>query len=117
MDYRIRKKCDHMSNFVRVAAADALPPGARIHHDFAEESVIVLNIGGELYCIADLCTHDGGPLEDGELHDHQIECPRHGACFDVRNGKVTRLPAIESIPTYGVKVVDGEIYVEEPDSW
>jgi 3-phenylpropionate/trans-cinnamate dioxygenase ferredoxin component len=106
-----------MTNFVRVATVDELPPGTRIHHDFAEESVIILNIDGDYYCIADLCTHDGGPLEDGELHDHQIECPRHGACFDVRNGKVTRLPAIEPIPTYSVKLVDGDIYVEEPDFW
>ena len=106
-----------MTKFVPVARVDDLPPGSRLHHSFEEEAVIVLNIGGELFCIADLCTHDGGPLEDGELHDHQIECPRHGACFDVRTGTGTRSPATDAIPTYEVKVVDGVVYVAEPELW
>lgn len=106
-----------MSKFVAVARVADLPPGSRLHYAFEEESAIVLNIGGEIFCIADLCTHDGGPLGDGELHDHQIECPRHGACFDVRTGRVTRLPATEPIPTYQVRIEDGIIYVEEPEPW
>jgi len=106
-----------MTNFVPVARVEELPPGGRIHYDFEDDTVIVLNIGGEFYCIADLCTHDGGPLEDGELHGHQIECPRHGACFDVRTGKVTRLPATDPIPTHAVKVEDGVVYVAEPEPW
>lgn len=106
-----------MSNFVKVASVNDIPPGERLHLDLQEESVIVLNIGGEFYCIADLCTHDGGPLEDGDLVDHQIVCPRHGACFDVRSGKVTRLPATDPIPTYQVKVENGMLFVEEPEPW
>jgi 3-phenylpropionate/trans-cinnamate dioxygenase ferredoxin subunit len=94
-----------------------VPPGSRLHHEFEEDTVIVLNIGGEFYCIADLCTHDGGPLEDGELYGYQIECPRHGACFDVRTGGVTRLPATQPIPTYRVKVENGAVWVEEPEPW
>lgn len=106
-----------MSRVIAVARVEELPPGERLHFDLEEESVIVLNVDGELYCIADLCTHDGGPLEDGEVCDHQIECPRHGARFDVRTGSVTRLPATDPIPTYPVKVVDGLIYVEESEPW
>ncbi|WP_374686666.1 non-heme iron oxygenase ferredoxin subunit [Promineifilum sp.] len=106
-----------MSRFVQVGRVEDVPPGARLHHEFEEDTVIVLNVGGEFYCIADLCTHDGGPLADGELHDHQIECPRHGACFDVRTGRVTRLPATEPIPTYRVRIEDGAIWVEEPELW
>jgi 3-phenylpropionate/trans-cinnamate dioxygenase ferredoxin subunit len=106
-----------MTKFVPVARIADLPPGSRLHYSFDEDTVIVLNISGELYCIADLCTHDGGPLADAELHDHQIECPRHGACFDVRTGKVTRLPATDPIPTYEVKVEAGIIYVAEPELW
>jgi 3-phenylpropionate/trans-cinnamate dioxygenase ferredoxin subunit len=106
-----------MTNFIKVAAIEDLLPGARLHLDLAEESIIILNIDGDFYCIADLCTHDNGPLEDGELVDHQITCPRHGACFDVRTGKVTRLPATDPIPTYQVKVDDGFIFVEEPEPW
>ena len=109
--------CAIMTRFVAVARVEDLPPGSRLHHHFEEDTVIILTIGGEFYCIADLCTHDGGPLEDGELHDYQIECPRHGACFDVRSGKVTRLPATDPIPTYEVRVEDGVVYVAEPEPW
>jgi 3-phenylpropionate/trans-cinnamate dioxygenase ferredoxin subunit len=106
-----------MSSFEAVARVEELPPGARLHYAFDEETVIVLNVGGEFYAIADLCSHDGGPLEDGALIDHQIECPRHGACFDIRTGRVTRPPASDSIPTYRVKVEDGLVYVEVPEPW
>lgn len=106
-----------MSRFVAVARVEELPPGTRLHYEFEEETVIVLNVDGEFFGIADLCTHDGGPLEDGEVCDHQIECPRHGARFDLRSGRVTRLPATDPIPTYRVEVRDGMIYVEEPEPW
>jgi 3-phenylpropionate/trans-cinnamate dioxygenase ferredoxin subunit len=106
-----------MSRFVPVARVEEIPPGSRLHYDLTEDTVIILNIDGDYYCIADLCTHDGGPLEDGDILDHQIECPRHGARFDVRTGKVTRLPATDPIPTYSLKVEDGLIFVEEPEPW
>ncbi len=106
-----------MTEFVKVASAADLPPGQRVRYEFEEETVIVFNVDGNLYCIADLCTHDGGPLEDGDLIDCQIECPRHGATFDIRTGKATKLPAFEGVPTFEVKVEDGDIYVESPDVW
>lgn len=106
-----------MSRFVAVARVEDLPPGTRCHHAFEEEAVIILNVGGEFFAIADLCTHDGGPLADGPVYDHQIECPRHGACFDIRTGRVTRLPATEAIPTYRVRVDEGIVYVEAPEPW
>ena len=106
-----------MNKLVPVTRVDAISPGGRIHFDLGEESVILFNLNGAYYCIADLCTHDGGPLEDGELVDCQVECPRHGARFDIRTGKVTRLPAVEPIPTYQVSVEDGIIYIELPEFW
>lgn len=106
-----------MTEFVKVASVADIPPGQRLWFEFEEETVIVFNVDGEFYCIADLCTHDGGPLEDGDLIGCQIECPRHGATFDIRTGKATRLPAFEPVPTFAVKVEDGDIYVESPDAW
>ena len=94
-----------------------IPPGERLWYEFEEETVVVFNIGGTFYCIADLCTHDGGPLEDGELDGCEVECPRHGACFDVRTGKALSLPATSAVPTFAVKIEDGDIYVESPDDW
>lgn len=117
MAYRMRGQCANMTKLIPVVREDALPPGSRLHFDLEEESVIILNINGHYYCIADLCTHDGGPLEDGEVVDCQIECPRHGARFDIRTGAVTRLPATDPIPVFAVKVEDGIIFVEAPDPW
>lgn len=106
-----------MTEYIKVGLVDDIPPGSRIRYEFEEDTVIVLNIDGEFYCIADLCTHDGGSLEDGDVIDHQIECPRHGACFDIKTGRVTRLPATEPIPTYEIKIEDGVVFVREPDPW
>ena len=104
-----------MTEFVKVARVEDIPPGERKFHDFDYDTVIILNVGGEFYCIADLCSHDDGPLEDGPLDGYSIECPRHGACFDVRTGAVLALPATSPIPTYEVKVEDGDIYIENLD--
>jgi len=106
-----------MTEFVKIARVEDIPPGHRLWHDFLEETVVVFNVGGEFFCIADRCTHDNGPLEDGELEDHEIECPRHGARFDIRTGQVLSLPATSPVPTFAVKVEDGDIYVESPDDW
>ncbi len=106
-----------MAEFVKVATTADLPPGQRLFYDFEEESIIVFNVNGEYYAIADLCSHDDGPLEDGPLDGYSVECPRHGACFDIRNGKVLSLPATRGIPSYQVKIENGDILVESPDDW
>lgn len=106
-----------MTEFIKIARVEDIPPGERLWYEFEEETVVVFNIGGIFYCIADLCTHDGGPLEDGELDGCEVECPRHGARFDVRTGKALCLPATSPVPTFAVKVEDGDIYVESPDIW
>jgi 3-phenylpropionate/trans-cinnamate dioxygenase ferredoxin subunit len=105
-----------VADFVKVASVTDLPPGERLWHDFEEETVIVFNVAGQFYAIADLCTHDDGPLGDGELEGHEVTCPRHGARFDVRTGKALCLPAVTGVPTYAVKVEDGAILVESPDT-
>ena len=78
------------------------------------EPLVVFNIAGEYYCIADLCSHDNGPVGEGELEGYEVICPRHGARFDARNGKVLALPAVEDIPAYPVRVVDGIIEIGLP---
>jgi len=88
-----------------------------MRHEFEDDTVLIFNVGGRLFAIADLCTHDDGPLGDGLLSDHDIECPRHGARFDIRTGKALCLPAVTDVPSYAVKVEDGYIYLESPDAW
>lgn len=106
-----------MTEFIKVAKVDEIGDGERLWREFEEETVIIFNVGGEFYAIADVCSHDGGPLEDGELDGHSVACPRHGACFDIRNGRALSMPATESIPSFETKVEDGYIYVENPDAW
>ncbi len=97
--------------FYNIAAESELPPGDRLFLEIGDEAVVVFNIAGQYLAIGDVCTHDGGPLGDGELEGFQIACPRHGARFDVRNGKVLTLPAVSDAPSYPVRVVDGNIEI------
>ena len=72
----------------------------------------VSNIGGELYAIDDVCTHDGGPLGEGTLRGGRLICPRHGAAFDPRTGKVLTLPAVKDVNAYAVTVEGDDVYVD-----
>ncbi len=106
-----------MGKLVPVATLDEVPPGARKLIDLDEVSVVLINIGGQFYCIEDVCTHDGGPVGEGDIEDCAIECPRHGARFDLRDGSVLSMPAVVPIPTYQVKVEGNLVFIESPDDW
>lgn len=100
--------------YVVVGEESELPNGKRIFIEIDNFSIVIFNIAGKLFAIGDVCSHDNGPVGDGELEDHAVVCPRHGARFDVRSGKVLSLPAIEDIPAFPVRVVDGQIEVGIP---
>jgi 3-phenylpropionate/trans-cinnamate dioxygenase ferredoxin subunit len=101
--------------FVPVGDPADLPNGERLFVQIDEHQIVIFNIAGKLYAIADVCSHDNGPLGDGELEtDYEVACPRHGAHFDVRNGYAMTLPAIEDIPAYPVRITDGQIEVGIP---
>ena len=73
---------------------------------------IVFKVEGQFYCIDDVCTHDGGPLSDGELEGCTIACPRHGAKFDVRTGQALTMPATEDTVCHDVKLDGNAVYVK-----
>lgn len=106
-----------MTEFVKVADAADFEDGQRIIVEVDDAIVAVFKIDGEFYCIEDVCTHDGGPVAEGALDGFEIECPRHGALFDIRDGRALTMPAVVPVPTYQVKVEGDEIFVESPDSW
>ena len=102
------------TEYIPVAKASELPKGERLFVEIDEETIVVFCIAGKFFAIADVCTHDDGPLGDGDLEEFEIICPRHGARFDVRTGKALALPAVVDIPSYPVRVVDGMIEVGLP---
>lgn len=104
-----------MSEFQKVARVEDIPDPGRELIELDDRIVVLLHVGGEFFCIDDVCTHDGGPLSDGPLSDHTIACPRHGAKFDIRTGKVLSMPATEDTVAHEVKVEDGDIYIRIND--
>jgi 3-phenylpropionate/trans-cinnamate dioxygenase ferredoxin subunit len=100
--------------FVEIAPASELPSGERMFVDIGEVPIVIFNISGKLYAIGDICTHDDGPLGDGDIEGFNVVCPRHGAEFDVRTGIVTSMPAVVDIPAYPVQVREGMIFIGVP---
>jgi 3-phenylpropionate/trans-cinnamate dioxygenase ferredoxin subunit len=100
--------------FVEIAPASELLAGGRLFVTIEDKSIVLFNVAGNLYAIADLCAHDNGPLGDGDLEGDEVICPRHGARFDIHNGKAMRLPAVVDIPAYPVRVREGMIEIGIP---
>ncbi len=100
--------------FVPVATTSEVGPGQRMLLNVGDLSLAVFNIAGEYFAIADICSHDAGPVGEGEVEGQVIECPRHGGRFDLRSGKAIQLPAVEDIPAYPVRVEGDQILVGLP---
>jgi 3-phenylpropionate/trans-cinnamate dioxygenase ferredoxin subunit len=100
-----------MVDFVSVAKTDEIQPGERLIFELGKRWIAVFNVDGQYYAIEDVCSHDDGPLAEGKLIGCQIECPRHGAKFDLRTGEVLTPPALVDVPVYQVRVIGDEIQV------
>jgi 3-phenylpropionate/trans-cinnamate dioxygenase ferredoxin subunit len=99
--------------WVEVGTRSELLPGEfKVVWD-GDTAIAVFNIDGDLYAVEDICTHDGGELAGGEIHGHEVECPRHGARFDLRTGEPTRPPAYESIYRFPVREENGLIWTRD----
>ena len=98
--------------FEKIGNISEVPPGSAKVYEVGDRAVAVCNVGGELYAIDDVCTHDEGSLDQGELEGYEIECPRHGARFDVRSGEVKALPAVLPIDTFKVRLQGEDIEIE-----
>ncbi len=97
--------------FIEIAEEDELPVNERLFLEISGQPIVIFNLAGNLYAIGDVCTHDNGPLGEGEVVEFDISCPRHGGRFDIRTGKATRSPAFRDIPAYPVKIENGKIFL------
>lgn len=99
--------------YIKVALEDDIAPGAVAIVDAGGRSICVGHASdGTWGAIDNVCTHDGGTLGEGELDGCAVECPRHGARFDLRTGEVLALPAVFPVNAYPVRVVDGRVEVK-----
>ena len=98
--------------YVTVAKVGEIPPGGVKVLRIGDQEIAVFNVAGAYYAMDDICTHDGGPLAEGIIEDHVIECPRHGARFDIRTGAVLGMPATLPVTTYAVRIAGDEIQVD-----
>lgn len=104
-------------NFYPIAPVGEIPHGERLFFEIDGQSIVLFATQEGYFATGDVCSHDGGVIGDGELEGFEIVCPRHGARFDIRSGKVLSLPAVKNIPYYPVREVDGmvEVGVEKKD--
>lgn len=98
--------------FVKVARESEIAEGEARDYSIEGTGILLCRVDGKIYAIEDICTHDDGPLGLGELDGCEIECPRHGARFDVRTGEVRRMPAIAPIASFPVRIEEGDVLVE-----
>jgi 3-phenylpropionate/trans-cinnamate dioxygenase ferredoxin component len=102
------------AEIIEICPLSELPPGAMRIVEWEDLEIGVFNCNGEFFAIEDRCSHDDGPLAEGEFHPDActVECPRHGSLFDLRNGKPKTLPAYVPVDTFPVVVEDDVIKLE-----
>jgi 3-phenylpropionate/trans-cinnamate dioxygenase ferredoxin component len=99
---------------IDICPLEELPPGAMRVVEWEDLEIAIVNCKGEIFAIEDRCSHDDGPLAEGELHEDTcaIECPRHGSLFDLRTGAPKTLPAYTPVDTFPVHVDGDQIKLE-----
>ena len=103
-----------MSDFVRACSLAELPEQGAFGVELNGTPLVIVRSEGEVYALDEFCTHEEVSLVDGEIYDRTVECWLHGSCFDLRTGASTGPPATKPVPTYPVKVEDGDVYVAVP---
>ena len=105
-----------MSEWINAVKADKLKPGKHVVVEVDDAMIVIFNLNGEFYALEDVCTHDGSEIASGCVIGENIECPRHGAQFNIKTGEVAAPPAYEPIDTFPLQVVDGVVQVKD-DRW
>ena len=98
--------------FRRVATTSDIPAGTTKNFVINDREILICNVGGEFYAIDNICSHDDGPLGGGALIDCEIECPRHGARFDVRSGNPITPPAFLPVDVFQTRTVETDLEID-----
>lgn len=102
------------TKWTEIATAEELPAGALIRHQREGAEILLARVGGEVCAVSAVCSHAGGPLQEGEVRDGEVTCPWHGSRFDLRSGAVTQGPASLALPTFETRTTeDGKIEVRK----
>jgi 3-phenylpropionate/trans-cinnamate dioxygenase ferredoxin component len=99
------------SGFIRACGLSEVPERGAFAVELEQTPLVIIRSDGEVYALAEFCTHEDVSLADGEIYDHTVECWLHGSCFDRRTGKPTGPPASKPLATYPVRIDDDEVYV------
>lgn len=100
-----------IGDWIEICDAAEISPGEGVRVEVGDEPIALWNIEGSYYATQDSCTHEETSLAEGDLWGDVVECPLHGAQFDVTNGEVLSLPAVVPLKTYPVKVENGKLYI------
>jgi len=101
-----------MGVFVKAASMSELAPGQARLVNIKGKEIALFNIEGNFFALENACTHEEGPLAEGDIEGHEVTCPWHGARFDIRTGEVLCAPAYEDATRYNVRVIGTDIEVE-----
>jgi 3-phenylpropionate/trans-cinnamate dioxygenase ferredoxin subunit len=100
-----------VSEWLEIGPIDRVPEGSGVRVEAARHRLALFRIEDSVYAIGDRCSHAEASLAEGELFETEVECPRHGATFDITTGEAITLPASRPVPTYETKVEDGSVFV------
>ena len=112
--YNYREIESESIEYVPVFNKDDLMSGEHIFVDIDDLAIVVFNIAGDYFAIGDVCSHDDGPLGEGQIEGYEVICFRHGARFDIRTGSANTLPAVIDIPAYPVRIEGDQIEIGVP---
>ncbi len=101
-----------MPRFVKALELSKLAPGTMAGVDVEGRQVLLSNLGGEVYAVDGICTHEESPLSRGFMIEERVVCQLHLSQFDLRTGEVYNPPAFEPLRRYNVKIEEGSIFVE-----
>jgi 3-phenylpropionate/trans-cinnamate dioxygenase ferredoxin subunit len=101
-----------MTQAYPLTSCQSLKPGQMKRFIVNDKAVLLANVNGEVFAIADLCSHEDAILSNGALKDGCVECPLHGSRFDLKTGQPREEPATEPVDTYAVEIREDTIYIQ-----